>query len=306
MTAKILRRVAGIPATAAFLLAVLAACGSAPLSAPESPLAPTVQQRQLVVDGLSRDYRLFSPRLRDRSRAAPLMLVLHGVGNTGEQMVGVTEFDRLAEIEGFLVAYPEGVNRTWNGGYCCPNGGPPQPDDVAFLSGVIDDVSLREDVDPARVFAVGFSGGAIMAHRLGCDLSPRIAGIASVSGSMVLDDCRPTDPVSVIAVNGTADPLVPYEGGPTAGGATQPSPPAPAVLRRWAELNACPAPPVSEPADVLTTLSWTGCSKGTAVRLLTIEGGGHTWFSSSFGRVNGAVDATRVVWDFLSSVPARS
>ena len=288
------------------LVALVVACGSADEKVPQAPLGPAVQQKQLVVDGLSRGYRLFSPPSRDRSVPAPLVLVLHGVGNTGEQMVGVTQFDRLATTDGFLVAYPEGVNRTWNGGYCCPNGGPPQPDDVAFLDALIDDVSATVDVDPARIFAVGFSGGAIMAHRLGCDLSDRIAGLASVSGSMVLADCRPEDPVSVLAINGTADPLVPYAGGPTAGGATQPSPPAPAVVERWAELNTCPSPAVREPGEVLTTTTWTGCAEGTAVRLLTIDGGGHTWFAPEFGRVNGAVDATRVVWDFLRKVPPGS
>lgn len=261
------------------------------------------EQQITTADGLSRTYRLFAPLTLDRAVPAPLVLVLAGVGNTGEQMVGVTMFDRLAAQEKFVVAYPEGVNRTWYAGYCCPNGGPPGPDDVAFIRDVIDDVQATERIDPDRVFAVGFSGGAIMVHRLGCDLADRIAAVGSVAGAMLLDDCRPSEPVSVIEVHGTADELVPYEGGPTAGGATAPSPPTEDVMRRWAELNACPGPPATEPEGVVTTMTWTGCAEGTSVRLVTIEGAGHTWFAPGFGPINGAVDTTQVVWDFLRAVP---
>lgn len=290
------RAVAG-PVLAALVL--LAGCaGPEPVAA---PAAPSVRQQQLSVDGLPRTYRLFTPATLDRREPVPLVLVLAGVGNTGEQMVGVTQFDRLAEKENFAVVYPEGVDRTWNGGYCCPNGATSRPDDVAFIRAVLDDVEALEQVDPVRVFAVGFSGGAIMAHRLGCDLADRIAGVAAVSGSMVLDDCRPSEPVSVIAIHGTVDELVPYEGGPTAGGATEPSPPAPEVVRRWAELDGCPQEPTTVAQGVVTTMSWTGCAQDTAVTLVTIEGGGHTWFAPGFGPVNGAVDATQAVWDFLSA-----
>ncbi len=288
----------------ALLLGGLAACGGS-ASAPPAVVPPAVRQQQLTTaDGLSRSYRLFAPVTLDRDVPAPLMLVLHGVGNTGEQMVGVTMFDRLAAQEKFLVAYPDGVNRTWNAGYCCPNGGPPGPDDVAFLGDVIDDVSAIERVDPARVFAVGFSGGAIMVHRLGCDLAGRIAGVASVAGAMILDDCQPSEPVSVIEFHGTADELVPYEGGATAGGATAPSPPTRDVMQRWADLNACPAPSTTEPDGVVTTTSWTGCAQGSSVRLVTIDGAGHTWFAPGFGPINGAVDTTQAVWDFLRALPA--
>ncbi len=73
-------------------------------------------------------------------------------------------------------------------------------------------------MDPARVFAVGVSAGGMMAYRLGCELSGRVTGVGAVAGAMILDDCRPTRPLSVIEIHGTADQLVPYEGGRTAGG----------------------------------------------------------------------------------------
>ena len=184
----------------------------------------------------------------------------------------------MASTEDFIVAYPDGVNQTWNGGYCCLGRAKTGPDDVAFLGRVIDDVRAHHKVDPTRVFVVGVSAGAIMAYRLGCELAGRISGVASVAGAMPLDACQPSKAVSVIEIHGTADRLVPYAGGRTAGGATHPSPPTSTVVGRWAELNRCPSPPASQ-TEGLVTLTWTGCSRGTAVKLITVEGGGHTWFA---------------------------
>jgi polyhydroxybutyrate depolymerase len=260
-----------------------------------------VQRHELSVGGTTRSYRLFAPLSLDRERPAPLVLVLAGVGNTGESMVEATGFDRVADREGFLAAYPEGINQTWNAGYCCLGRATSGPDDVAFLSRVIEDVEARYNVDPARVFAVGVSAGGMMAYRLGCELAGRIAGIGSVAGAMILDECQPTRAVSVIEIHGTADGLVPYEGGPTAGGATQPSPPTVAVAERWAQLNACPSPPVIETDGPISTTTWTGCRDGTAVTLITLDGGGHTWFAQGLGAVNGAIDATDAIWGFLSN-----
>ncbi|MCA1691311.1 MAG: alpha/beta hydrolase fold domain-containing protein [Actinobacteria bacterium] len=252
--------------------------------------------------GVSRSYRLFTPPSVDRGQAVPLVLMLGGVGNTAESMVQTTEFDRVAETGEFLVAYPDGLSRTWNAGYCCLLGASSGPDDVAFLGRVIDDVQARHRIDPSRVFVVGVSAGGMMAYRLGCDLSARIAGVGSVAGAMVVDACQPSRPVSVIEIHGTADPLVPYEGGDTAGGATQPSPPTRAVTDRWAQLNRCPLPAATQTDGLVTTSTWSGCQDGTAVKLVTIEGGGHTWFAPGLGTSNGAVDATRTIWDFLSGL----
>ena len=250
---------------------------------------------------MSRTYRLFVPLSLDRETAAPLVLMLHGVGNSAQSMVEATQLDRVADAEGFIVAYPDGVNQTWNAGYCCLVGAPTGPDDVQFLGRLVDDVVANHEVDTARVYAVGVSAGGMMAYRLGCELSARIAGVGAVAGAMILDQCRPAQPVSVIEIHGTADPLVPYAGGPTAGGATQPSPPTRAVVERWAELNRCPTPPATNSEGPVTTATWNGCADGSAVQLVTIEGGGHTWFAPGLGTANGAVDATARIWDFLSS-----
>ncbi len=284
----------------AVLLVALAACGG---SSAQRQRPPAVQNKQLNVDGLNRSYRLFAPLTLERDQPTPLLLVLHGVGDSGEGMVGATQLDGVASREDFIVAYPDGINQTWNGGYCCLGRAKTGPDDVAFLARVINDVQAEHNVDPARVFVVGVSAGAIMAYRLGCELAGRINGVASVAGAMVLDACQPTKAVSVIEIHGTADRLVPSAGGRTAGGATQPSPPTSAVVGRWAELNRCPSPPANGTEGLVTTLTWTGCSGGTAVKLITVEGGGHTWFGPGFGAVDGAIDATGAIVEFFGLRP---
>jgi polyhydroxybutyrate depolymerase len=286
----------------AVLLLVLAACGGSSHPNASGVPEPAVQHRRLDVGGLTRTYRLYVPLSLDRSKPAPLVLVLGGVGNSADSMVGATGFDRAADAGGFIVAYADGVNNTWNAGYCCLLGAPSGPDDVTFLIRVVDDVGASQKVDAARVFAVGVSAGAMMAYRLGCERADRIAGVGSVAGAMILDDCHPSQPVAVVELHGTADQLVPYDGGDTAGGATQPSPPTPAVVGRWADLDRCPAPPATQAQGPVTISTWTGCAAGTSVKLLTVAGGGHVWFGAGLGPADGAIDATQEIWTFLSAV----
>ncbi|MDQ2826283.1 MAG: hypothetical protein M3Y04_04910, partial [Actinomycetota bacterium] len=217
-----------------------------------------------------------------------------------------TEFDHEAAAGGFVVAYPDGVDQTWNAGYCCGNAARDAVDDVRFLSAMIDRVQADYRSDPARVFVVGVSNGAMMAYRMGCELAPRIAGVGSVAGAMVLDGCHPTRPVPVIEIHGTADPLVPYDGGATAGGATEPSPATTAVVERWAALDRCAAPPDVSTGNPVSTTTWTGCATGAAVRLVTIEGAGHTWYAPGLGPADGAIDATHEMWSFFSGLRRNS
>lgn len=286
------------------VLVVGVACGGGGSAASlPPPRPPAVQHRQLTVGGLSRTYRLDTPPTLDLSRPAPLVIVLGGVGNSGDSMVEATMFDHAASDAGFLVAYADGINNTWNAGFCCLLGATSGPDDVAFLSRVIDDVEAHNKVDPARVYGVGVSAGAMMAYRLGCDLSGRIAGVGSVAGAMIVDQCHPSRPVSVIELHGTADPEVPYAGGRTTGGATQDAPSTLAVLQGWASLDSCPTAPTVQMSPPVTTTTWNGCAAGTSVKLVAVEGATHTWFANGLGSLSGAVDATSLITAFFGLHP---
>ena len=156
--------------------------------------------------------------------AVPLVIGLHGGIGSGVQFADNSRFDKLAEANGFLVVYPDGVGtglggddlRTWNAGACCGSAARQDVDDVAFLSALIDELAGRYRIDADRTYALGHSNGAMMSYRLACELSDKIVAIGMVSGSRTLDACEPSQPVSVIQVHGTGDQNVPIEGGTAA------------------------------------------------------------------------------------------
>lgn len=307
MTGKEARRGSGARSSRArlggALLLLLAACGGTS-PAPATPAGPPVQQRQLVVDGQARSYRVYRPPSLDPRRAAPLVVVLHAFGQTGAGIASTTGFDQAADRGRFVVAYPDGVGNNWHAGFCCD----PRStvNDVAFLERLLDQLERDNRIDRTRVYVAGISAGAFMAYRVACDLADRITAIGSVAGSLLPGTCHPSRPVSVIEIHGTADPLVPYGGGavrPT-GAANAPIPPTPTLLARWAEIDGCRGAPSVEDQPPLTTTRWTDCAAATRVVLDTLAGGGHTWFGPGFGVPDGSIDATAVIWRFFRSVPS--
>ena len=291
----------GRRAAGAVLTALLCAACSGGADAPPPP-AP-VQHAQVTVDGEARGYRVFVPPTLDRRRPAPLVLVLHGGANTVEETVRTTGFDKEASAGEFIVAYPEGTRREWNAGTCCGSAPRRNPDDVGFLAKVLDQIQADHAVDRSRVFVTGVSNGAMMAYRLACERAERITAVGVVAGAVVVDDCRPSRPVSVLEIHGTDDPLIPYQGGTPDAPEAQAAPPytaTPDMVRRWAEIDGCPPPGPPQVDGPVSTESWTGCRNGSAVRLVTVRGGGHIWFAPGLGAVNGAVDATAVIWRFFS------
>ncbi|MFN2608195.1 MAG: PHB depolymerase family esterase [Acidimicrobiales bacterium] len=288
----------------ALLLAATAACaGGTPRSSP--PTRPAaVQRRQLTFGGQPRSYRVYAPATLEGSQF-PLVLALHGEGNTADSLVETTQFDRQAQTGNFIVAYPEGLGLSWNAGLCCGRSMYEGVDDVGFLNRVVDEIERDHPIDRTRVYVVGISSGAFMAYRFACESAGRLAGVGSVAGAMTLDACNPARPLSVIEIHGTADPLVPFSGGPVQppGVASADAPATAAMADRWATLDGCPGPPRTTTTAVVTTTTWEACRAATSVRLVSVDGGGHTWFAPGLGPVAGAVDATADIWAFLSGRP---
>ena len=290
-------RVRALMAMTAF---VVSGCGGEPgpeLAAPGPE--PAVVWRDLQIDSVYRRYRLYTPPVVGEGRRLPLVLALHGSENSVQSFVDASELDEAASANEFVVAYPEASDLLWHGGFCCTGGRGDPATDIRFLDQVISDVAAVRRIDTARVYAVGVSGGGVMAYRLACDLTGRLAGAGSVSGAMLLEDCHPSRPISVMEIHGTADGIVPYAGGRIQGGATAPAPAAAAIAERWALLNRCPEPPHTEAEGLVTTATWAGCGEGTRVRLVSVEGGGHNWFATVYGPPNGAVDATHSIVEYF-------
>src|SRR5690349_3347538 len=182
--------------------------------------------RTLTVDGRARTVHLYRPATLPAR--APLVLMLHGGFGSGTQAEGYYGWDARADAGHFVVAYPDGVDRAWAvGGGCCGTPGSTGVDDVAFITAVVTRLSGQLSIDPNRVYATGISNGGLMAYRLACDTS-LFAAIGPDSATL-LGDCPSPHPVSVLAIHGTADHNVPYDGGEGSGFAKIDGPSIPAV-----------------------------------------------------------------------------
>jgi polyhydroxybutyrate depolymerase len=290
-------------------------------------LATKLTQSMQTADGRTRTWDVYgSTALPQAPR--PVLLVFHGGASTKEAMPPVTcpsgsESDpgclnRLAALgpENYLVVYPQGFLLSWNAGNCCGPAMANGVDDVAFVAQMLDRLETDFDIDERRVYATGFSNGAMLAHRLGCALSDRIAAIAPVSGGIGLSDaeCQPDRPVPVLEFHGTDDENYPYEGGVGGGVSGTDFVGIPDTVAGWASRDACSTAfdetPIGSivPEDGTTVFreSARDC-RGAEVVLFRIVAGGHTWPGGSpnltaagFGTVSRDVDANREMLAFFS------
>ena len=159
--------------------------------------------------GDKRNYILHEPPTYTSSSAVPLMIALHGNTWTAARFRDLTQLDQIADSKNFIVAYPDGVIKTWNAGNCCSTLG---TDDVTFISGMIDSISTRYNIDKSRVWVLGWSAGGMMAYRAACEISEKVTAIAVGGGTFAAYSCKPTKPVSVIEVHGTADQTLSIDG----------------------------------------------------------------------------------------------
>lgn len=283
---------------------------SVPAAAPSSLAG---EPRTLQAGGITRRYFLYLPSTWHRGRPAPLVLVFHGGGGRATGIAPHTGFSRLAEREGVVVAYPQGLNGRWNDG----RGYAATHDDVGFVRALLDTLGRELSIDPRRVYATGISNGAMFAYRLACDLPGVFAAVAPVAGAMPADlapACSHTQPVSVLAFQGTADPLMPYAGGGVARRRGRVLSAEQSIVF-WARTSGCTGTVgttdepdrVTDGTRVRRTI-FGGCHEGRAVELYTIEGGGHTWpggppVGGAVGRVTREIDATPVIWAFFAEHP---
>lgn len=248
------------------------------------------QEFSITHDGLSRTYRLHLPVNYNPDSIYPLVINMHGLGSNAWEQQLYTEFNNVSDTGDFIVVYPNGIDETWN--ISSSTG----TDDVGFISALIDTLDYLYDVDLNRVYATGMSMGGFMSYRLACELSERIAAIASVTGLQAFYPCTPSRPVPVAQFHGTADPTVPYIGVAT-------------TTNNWINYNGCPLEPVVTdlpdivPEDNSTvTLSYYGlCSDSSQVLLYTINNGEHTWPGAiiNIGVTNQDIKASNEIWKFF-------
>lgn len=214
----------------------------------------------------------------------PVVLLLHGYTSSGDGQSRYFDFDTAVERRGFILVKPNGTfdprgQRFWNDGRHLAAKG---PDDLAYLTAVLEDVVAAFGADVTRLFVVGHSNGAFMANRLACERSQRIAAIVSLAGAVDLEDCHPARPVSVLTVHGTDDPLVHYAGGAAGFLGTYAS--ADATFAFWANADGCKGGRTAgKPMHLTCTAavaetsvsSYSGCPDGVSVEHWKLDGIGH-------------------------------
>jgi len=265
------------------------------------------------------------------TRPAPLVIVLHGNTQTGADMAALTSWPRVAKHEQFTVVFPDGLNRAWadlrpadkRSGRLPPDG----TDDVAFITKLVEKYVGEGIADPKRVYVTGLSNGGAMTNTLICRRADLFAGAASVIMNLTdeaAETCHPSRPVPMLIMNGTADPLVPYDGGHGASRfAVEGFWSTEKTVQFWRKLNGCEEKDAASvdlddrdrsDESTVTRIS-SMCPAGRDVLLYRINDGGHRMpasFSDTqfarlvtyvFGPQNHDIDAAETIWEFFRKFP---
>ncbi len=260
--------------------------------APVTEAPVTTLEAATTTDDLTADrpFKVFVPTSYDEATAVPLVVLLHGYSASGDGQEAYFQLQPLAEERGFLYVHPDGLkdptgNQFWNATDACCQFASARVDDSAYLMSVIDHVEATYNVDPRRIFVLGHSNGGFMSYRMACDHADKIAAIASLAGATFADPaaCRPSEPVSVLQIHGTADKTISYTGASIAGHAY---PAAANTVATWAAYDGCTA---TAPIDAgghldleggidgaeTSVATFAGCPTGVDVELWTMGGAPH-------------------------------
>ena len=283
------------------------------------------QKLDMQVMGAKRNYWLHIPANFNPQKQTPLVIVIHGAFSTARKMEKESGFSEVADREGFLVAYPTGAYglfglfQHWNAGHCCGKAARDQIDDVGFLDAVIDDISLRFNVNSRQIFMVGFSNGGMLTYRFAAERTHRLAAAATLaaalggrpsSESSWWKTPEPSQPLPMIIFHGRDDEAVPYKGGisPEKGGQREYIPVSESV-NFWIENNNCRKKPIREQlyGGRVTRTSWADCQGENEVILYSIDNWGHKWPGPQFTGNLDKNDAFRnfnaadLIWDFFQN-----
>ena len=275
------------------------------------------------IGGTQRTYAAFVPT----RKPAPLVLVLHGNTQQGIDMQTRSSWPQVAQREQFVAIFPDGLNRAWadlrgdseRAGRRAPAG----TDDVAFLTALVARYVKDGTADPKRIYVTGVSNGGAMTMTLACGEPQTFAAAAAVIINLtaaMVEGCKGAQPIPIVLINGTADPLVAYDGGK---GSSRHGLPnvwsAPQTIAFWRKVNGCEAGdaatselPDIDPADTSTvTRIESRCPKGRDVVLYRVNGGGHRMpgknpdakarrmVDAILGPQNHDIDAPEVIWAFF-------
>ena len=285
-------------------------CGG---GATEEPVSPTVKPNEeeyltetFIYEGEEREYILYLPDVYSEEASLPLVVYLHSYGWDSKRGMWNSNFNEIAEKYGFVIVYPN-ATPNWNSGINDVSSYPtPDTDDVSFIKTLITKMNEMYHIDLEQVYATGYSNGGIMSYRLACEADDQIAAIASVAGGMsesMFENCKPKRAISILEIHGTKDTTLPYTGRPGLKSSEE-------GIDFWVTANACESTESLKMADIepedgstIEKISHSNCTDGSAVVLMKVVNGGHTWpgeDESTYGRLNKDINASEEIWKFFS------
>lgn len=281
-----------------------------------------------TINGMRRTALVHLPGGYTKGKSYPLVVVLHGAFSKAEDMERETGFSILADREGFVVLYPEGMGlfgflQHWNAGHCCGKAARDNIDDVAFIDEGIDKLATMVNIDRRRVYVAGFSNGGMLAYRYAAERSEEVAAFAALAAAVGGRRDRnisfwlpplPKRPVPAFIVHGLADAAVPAQGGASSvkgGGREYFS--LGKSIDFWLQANGCTkmVEVLKTRGGAVTAKTWPACSEGSEVRLYTLADWHHRWpgpyFTSGSKNLDG-FDITKPIWQFFQrfSLPEKS
>lgn len=247
-------------------------------------------------NGVLREYYVYIPSSYTPSSNSPLLFVFHGYGSSATNILYYSNFQGLAEQDGYILVYPQGslLNGVthWNvGGWTVGS----TVDDVSFTEDIIDIIANEYYINTDRIYSTGMSNGGYMSYGLACN-STKFAAIASVTGSMtpeIDNNCAPDHPTPILQIHGLQDFTVLYTGAVW-------SLSIPDVMEYWSSFNTCD----EEASTIINDLndgsyilfdSYQNCSNSVGVELILHSTMGHTWPSIN----NHSISATEQIWSFF-------
>jgi polyhydroxybutyrate depolymerase len=282
------------------------------------------KEYSMQFEGRTRTYIVHIPQTF-KDGPIPLLFCLHGGGGTGKGLISLTfgRFNELSDSDGFIVVYPNAVEKNWNDGRMDKEAKSTKENinDVGFILAIIDELVKKYNIDKTKIFSCGISNGGFMSCRLACDKSEVFSGVGILTATMGVDyypKCNPSKPLKVIIFNGTEDPLVPYNGGnievfnKNRGKCISTD----CLVDFWRKKNNCDNSPSiikfldKDPTDGTTVekYTYTGCKGNSSLVLFKITGGGHSWPGGKqylgkkiIGNTCKDINACDEMWNFFKS-----
>jgi polyhydroxybutyrate depolymerase len=277
-------------------------------AAPDCASPAGVSEHTLDMGGDMRRYILYTPGSVDWSQPVSVVFGLHGFASNAGQQMEFSRWNDVADANGFLAVYPQGTGfpARWNAGTVAGRN-PGGADDVAFLRALAAELVNTRCADPDRLFVNGLSNGGGMTYRLACEATDVFAAFGGVAGAYSERlDCEPSRPAPFLFFHGTADPIVPYEGGPGL-------PNVPEFVAGYAAMIGCGDTTTPLPANgSVTGIQYDDCPDGAQVGFYTIDGGGHTWPGGVplpgfiTGETTQDISASETLWAFFQAYPRAS